>query len=93
MRRNETGNVDATVFCRTWRDRCLPCRSNGLRVTGGRVAGRQAGPGRAGCGPRPEAAPRLVPVRPSRGLDATGVSRASVRVNALVGPRLFHRLR
>jgi hypothetical protein len=34
VRRNETGNVDATVYCRTWRDRCLPCRSNGLRLNG-----------------------------------------------------------
>ena len=38
--------MDATVFCRTWRDRCLPCRSNGFAVERhDPVAGRREGRG------------------------------------------------
>jgi len=38
-----------------------------LRVTGGRVPGRQAGSGRAGCGSRPKAAPPLAILPSPRG--------------------------
>ena len=67
------------------------CRANGLRVTGGRVPGRQAGPGRAGCGPRPKVAPRSCSCPSEPRARATGVSRASDRVYALVGPPLLSR--
>jgi hypothetical protein len=62
---------------------------NGMRVTGGRVPGRQAGPGRAGCGPRPKAAIRSCSCPSEPRARATGVSRASVRVNAPVGRLLW----
>ena len=46
------------AFKSNWHREVPFVRPTVLRVTGGRVPGRQARPGRAGCGPRPKAAIR-----------------------------------